>query len=707
MSIQWVRKRDGRLEKFQPEKIARAIHKAITATGEKDGELSKAVAEGVVSLVSQTYENKIPSVENVRDMVEEKLMQQGLAKTAKAFILYRQGHKKQQKTKQLFGVKNDLNLGINAVKILEQRYLKKNEAGQVVETPSQMFWRCAKAVAAAEKKYGTKKEEINKLKNDFYNAMARGEFLPNSPALMNAGTSRQQMAACFVLPIEDSIESVFETLKITAAVHQTGGGTGFSFSRLRPGGDFIRSTGGRASGTVSFAKIFDLTAEVIKQGGRRRGANMGILNFNHPDIIEFIEAKRDKLSLQNFNLSVAVTDDFIKKVKQNKKIKLIHPRTKKTTSEISAREILNRVAASAWETGDPGLIFIDEINRRNPLGALGKIEAVNPCGETPLYANESCVLGSINLSKIVKDQRSIVKSQPLIDWLRLEHLVKLGVRFLDNIIDVNAYPTKEIETATKSNRKIGLGVMGLAEMLISLGVPYDSAPALRTAGKVMKFISDTGRKFSSKLGKDRGTFSNFKKSVWYKNGFKSMRNATISAIAPTGTISIIAGTSSGIEPLFAIAFVRHVMEGTELLEVNKLFEKWAKENNLWDTNTLFHIASAGSLKNIKNIPEKIKKLFATALDISPEWHIKMQAIIQKYTDNAASKTINLPRKSSIRDIINAFFLAHRLKCKGITLYRYGTMPGQVLTLGLDGTAQSRIIGPEFFGLSKKECGCER
>lgn len=699
MKIRYVRKRDGRLEKFEPEKITRAIHKAIIATGEKDGERSKSLAEKVVSSLSETYDKKLPTVENVQDIVEDILMQHGLTKTAKAYILYRQSKKKQREIKKFFGVKDDLKLGMNAIKILEKRYLKKNEMGQVVETPSQMFLRCAKAVAEVEKKYGATNNEIKNLEKIFYDMMINGEFVPNSPALMNAGTSRQQMSACFVLPIEDSLENIFETLKTTAMIHQTGGGTGFSFSHLRPSGDFIRSTGGRASGPVSFMKIFDLSTEVIKQGGRRRGANMGILNFNHPDILEFVTAKRDKTSLTNFNLSVAATDDFIKKAKQNKKIKLIHPRTKKAVAEISSRELLNQIAASAWETGEPGLIFLDEINRKNPTNALGKIEATNPCGETPLYPYESCILGSVNLSKIARDGG--------IDWQKLEKLVKLGVKFLDNIIDANNYPTKEIENATKANRKIGLGVMGLAEMLIQLEIPYNSDKAVQTVGKVMKFINETGHKHSAELGKKRGSFQNLKQSVWPKRGFKSLRNATVTTVAPTGTISIIAGTSSGIEPLFAIAFIRNIMEGLELLEVNGLFEDWAKKNNLWDTDLLLKIASTGSLKNIKDIPEKIKKIFVTALDIDPKWHVKMQAIVQKYVDNAASKTINMPQKASIKDVLNAYLLAHRLKCKGITIYRYGTKAGQVLTLGLPEEEKSRIIGSEFLGLSEKECGCER
>ncbi len=713
MPIQYVRKRDGRLEKFEPGKIAKAIHKAILATGEKDGERSKALAESVISLVSETFADKIPGVENIQDIVEETLMQHGLTKTAKAFILYRQSKKRQREIKKFFGVKDDLKLGINAIKILERRYLKKNEKGQVVETPSQMFWRCAKAAAKIEKKYGANAKQIRKLEKNFYNAMVNGEFLPNSPALMNAGTPRQQMSACFVLPIEDSVLSVFDALKTTAAIHQTGGGTGFSFSRLRPSGDFIRSTGGRASGPVSFMKIFDLATEVIKQGGRRRGANMGILNFNHPDILEFIAAKRDKTSLQNFNLSVAATDDFIKKAKQNKKINLIHPRNGKIVGEISAKELLNQIAASAWEIGDPGMIFIDEINRKNPTKNLGKMEATNPCGETPLHPNESCILGSINLSKMVKnptetESRLRDSVSVAIDWLKLKNLVKLGVKFLDNIVDANQYPAKEIETMTKANRKIGLGIMGLAEMLIQLQIPYNSNEALKITSKAMKFINETARICSAELAKKRGSFPNLKKSVWPARGFKSMRNATLTTIAPTGTISIIAGASSGIEPLFAIAFVRHVMEGMELLEVNKFFEEWAKNNNLWDTDLLLKIASSGSLKNIKGIPEKIKKIFVTALDIEPKWHVKMQATVQKYTDNAASKTINMPQKTSIKEVADAYLLAHKLKCKGVTVYRYGTKPGQVLTLGLGNEEEkSRIIGSEFLGLSEKECGCEK
>jgi ribonucleoside-diphosphate reductase alpha chain len=490
---------------------------------------------------------------------------------------------------------------------------------------------------------------------------------------MNAGTELGQLSACFVLPVPDSIEGIFDAIKYTAIIHKTGGGTGFSFSRLRPRGDVVKTTGGVASGPLTFMKVFDVATDVIKQGGRRRGANMGILRVDHPDILDFITAKSKEGVLSNFNISVAVTDDFMKKVENNQEYELINPRTKKVVKKLNAKDVFDLIVTYAWKTGDPGLVFIDEINRHNPTPKLGDIESTNPCGEQPLLPYESCNLGSINLSKFVKGKK--------IDWNKLRKTIRSSVHFLDNVIDVNKYLIEETEKITKANRKIGLGVMGFAELLIKLGIPYDSEKALKTAERIMKFIQKESHKMSQELGKARGSFPNFKDSIWKKK-YRYMRNATVTTIAPTGSISIICGTTSGIEPLFAVSFVREVMEGMRLLEVNPLFEEIARKRKFFSTELLMKIAKTGSVKDVEEVPEDVRRIFVTALDISPEWHVRMQATFQKYTDNAVSKTINLRHDATPDDVRKAYLLAWKLKCKGITVYRYGSKPEQVLYIGL-------------------------
>jgi len=502
--------------------------------------------------------------------------------------------------------------------------------------------------------------------------VANGFVTHNSPTLMNAGTDIGQLSACFVLPVGDSIEEIFDALKYMALIHKSGGGTGFSFSRLRPRGDIVKSTMGVASGPVSFMKIFDTATEVIKQGGRRRGANMGILRVDHPDIIEFITAKEKEGVLTNFNISVGVTDEFMEAVENDKYYSLVNPRNGAVVKRLKAKAVFDLIATAAWKTGDPGLIFLDEINRKNPTPHVGIIESTNPCGEVPLLPYESCNLGSINLSRMVKDGE--------IDWDKLRRTVRIAIHFLDNVIDANKYPIPQVEKATKANRKIGLGVMGFAEMLIKLGIPYDSEEALATAEKVMSFISEEARKKSVELGEERGSFPNFSGSVWEKMGYKAMRNATVTSIAPTGTISIIAGTSSGIEPLFAVAFVRNVM-GTQLFEVNPVFEQIARERGFYSTELISKITKTGSVQGLSEVPPDVKRIFVTALEIAPEWHVRMQATFQKYTDNAVSKTVNLPYEATIDDVRRIFMMAYKLKCKGITIYRYGSKPEQVLVVG--------------------------
>ncbi len=1006
-TIRHIKKRDGRVVTFDRSRIVNAIHKAFIATKSEDGRKAEDIANQVIKILEER--EGIPDVEEIQDIVEEVLIKNDYVNVAKAYILYRKKRSELRKAKEFFGVRDELKLSMNAIRVLERRYLLKDENGNVIETPSQLFRRVAKAVAM------NPEEE-----KAFYEVMSRLEFLPNTPTLMNAGTKVGQLSACFVLPIEDSLKSIFDAVKYMAIIQQSGGGTGFSFSRLRPSGDIVKSTKGVASGPVSFMRIFDITTEVIKQGGKRRGANMGILNVNHPDIIEFITCKSKEGFLSNFNISVAVDDRFMEAVKKDEEYELINPRNKEVMKKVRARDIWNLIITMAWKTGDPGVVFIDEINRHNPTPHIGKIESTNPCitgdtfiitpegvfqvkelvgkqtklalngkfyatgkegfyktgvkkvikiitdkgyeikltedhvvkcvikktrykvyeawkkagefkegdeiilsnnrgliwhgkgtfeqgyllglllgdgtlkkeagiveiwgkeesvrsmlievekaaktlhhradfnslhvassgsyrmklaslrdlaeefgilpgnkkvteelektsyefhigflrgifdadgtvvgdtkkgtsirlwlkdlsalktisrmlarlgiisniyenrknagekllqghelvitndnilvfaihigfshpekaeklnekiksykrkmnrerfvakvkriesvgyeevydvnvpginafdanaicvhncGEQPLLPYESCNLGSINLAKMVRNGE--------IDWDKLERTITIAVRFLDNVIDVNNYPLEKIKRVTLANRKIGLGVMGFADMLVQLGIPYNSEEGLKKGEEVMKFIQERAHSASEKLAEEKGEFPNFPGSIYDK----PIRNATVTTIAPTGSISIIAGCSSGIEPLFAISFIRNVLEGAELIEVNPYFEKVAKERGFYSEALMMKIAKQGRLSNIEEIPEDIKRVFVTAFEIEPEWHVRMQAVFQKYCDNAVSKTINLPHDADIKDVERAYMLAYELKCKGITVYRYGSKPKQVLYLG--------------------------
>jgi len=611
----------------------------------------------VVEIIEERVPD-IPGVENVQDIVEEVLIKKGYAGVAKAYILYREKRSQIRKAKEFFGVRDDLKLSINAVHVLERRYLQKDEAGNVTESPLELFRRVAKAVALDPES-----------DEEFLSRLVQLEFLPNTPTLMNAGTDLGQLSACFVVPVEDSLASIFDAVKSMALIQQSGGGTGFSFSRLRPAGDIVRSTKGVASGPVSFMRVFDAATDVIKQGGKRRGANMGILRADHPDIIDFITAKTKESSLSNFNISVAADDKFMKAVLDNDEYELINPRNNKAVKKVRAREIWDLVITMAWRTGDPGIVFIDEINRHNPTPRIGMMESTNPCGEQPLLPYESCNLGSINLARMVKTGS--------LDWEKLEKTINTAVRFLDNVIDVNKYPIPQIDELTKANRKIGLGVMGFADMLVQLGIPYDSEEALAKGEEIMSFIQEKSHAASEELAIERGAFPNFSGSI-YK---KPIRNATVTTIAPTGTISIIAGCSSGIEPLFAVSFVRNVLEGTKLIEMNPYFEAVAKERGFYSEELMMKIARTGTLSGIEEIPADVKRVFVTAFDIAPEWHVRMQAAFQKYCDNAVSKTINFPHDVDIKDVEKAFMLAYKLKCKGITVYRYGSKSQQVLYLG--------------------------
>lgn len=573
-------------------------------------------------------------------------------------------------------------LGKNALKVLKARYLLKDEKGRITETPEEMFRRVARTAASTEALYGG---SPGQWEEQFFDVMNKQLFLPNTPALINAGKDMGQLAACFVLPVDDSMKGIFNSLKNAALILQSGGGTGFSFSRLRPRSDIVRSTGGIASGPVSFMKIYNTATEVIKQGGARRGANMGILSIDHPDIMEFIRTKRHAGELLNFNISIAITDAFMHALKNNTGYTLLNPRNKRTAGRLKAKEVFNEIVESAWETGDPGLIFIDRINRDNPTPLLGRIESTNPCGEQPLLPFEACVLGSIDLSKVIR--RGMACHAPAsrlsafeIDWDLLAELVRLGVRFLDNTIDANKYPVPEIEKMHKGNRKIGLGVMGWADMLIKLGVRYNSQKAYELARGVMKFIRNHAREASSMLAKQRGSFPNYKGSVYDTPDMSSnggMRNATTTTIAPTGTLSIIAGCSSGIEPLFAVAYKRLVLE-TELDEIHPYFIEIAKTRGFYSRDLLGKVRAKGSLKGFGDIPLDVKRLFVTAHEIPPEDHIEMQAAFQEFTDNAVSKTVNLKHRATRDDVAGAFLLAYEKGCKGITVFRYGSKRGTMV-----------------------------
>ena len=669
--IKSIRKRDGRIVKFDPEKIATAIAKAFIAVGQEEDRAPANLAKKVVEEAELRFSDLIAGVEEIQDIVERVLIDSGYSDVAKAYILYRQKRSEIREAKSYLGVADDLKLSVNAATILKKRYLLRDERGLVAETPGEMFARVASHVSRAEEKYGG---DAGNFRGRFLKMMRELDFLPNSPTLMNAGLPLGQLSACFVLPVEDSLPGIFEALKNMALIHQSGGGTGFSFSRLRPKNDVVRATGGVASGPVSFMGIFDAATDVIKQGGRRRGANMGTLRVDHPDILEFIEAKGKPGFLENFNISVAATDDFMRAARQGGLIELINPRTGIAQGQINAQETMSLIANSAWRGGDPGMIFIDRINAAHPLP--GKIETTNPCGEQPLLPFESCNLGSINLAKMVEKGE--------LNWERLAELVSLAVRFLDDVIDVNRFPLEQIEEASLLSRKIGLGVMGFAEMLILMNISYNSLQAVRMAEEVMKFISREAREASAQLGEERGSFPLFEQSQL--KSWSAMRNATVTTVAPTGTISIIAGTSSGIEPLFAVAFMRRVLEGSRLLEVSPLFEGAAAARGIYTPELKAELARKGSAADMAGVPQDLKDLFVTALDIPPEQHIKIQAAFQKHTDNAVSKTVNLPESATVSDVLKVYNLAYDLGCKGVTVFRYGSK-SQVLYLGNGETVQ--------------------
>ncbi len=609
-------------------------------------------------------EIKIPLFEKI---IDAKMLEYGLTKV-KPIHLHN----------LLFTKENGPKLSPNAHKVLKKRYLRKDVNGDVIETPEEIFRRVAHHVALAEKNYAGE-EQARKMEEKFYTVMTELKFLPNSPTLMNAGTELGQLAACFVLPVEDSMEGIFDSLKYAALIHKSGGGTGFSFSRLRSKNSRVGTTGGVASGPVSFMRIFNTATEQVKQGGTRRGANMAILRVDHPDIMEFIHCKNDDKELINFNISVALNKDFIEALKDNTTYSLIDPMSGKEMGQLNAPDVYNKIVQQAWENGDPGVIFLDRINRDNQTPEIGEIESTNPCGEQPLLPFEACNLGSINLAKFVIHE----DGKPSIDKKELGETVWLTIRFLDDVIDMSRYPLDRITEMARGNRKIGLGVMGFADMLYQMGISYNSEQALSFAEDVMSFIQKESKRASIALAKERGVFKNFEKSIFKDRPDCHYRNATTTTIAPTGTLSIIAGCSSGIEPLFGLSFIRNVMDDDELIEVNPYFEMIARKRGFYSKELMERLAKEGTLKRIEEIPADIKEVFVTAHDISPEWHIKMQAAFQKYTDNAVSKTVNLPRDATPADVLNIYNLAYELGCKGVTIYRDGSKNRQVLSFNKD------------------------
>jgi ribonucleoside-diphosphate reductase alpha chain len=605
-------------------------------------------------------EIKLPLLEKI---IDAKMLEYGFTETRPIHL-----------NQQLFEERNGSNLSENALRVLERRYLRKDANGELVETPDEMFRRVAHHIAQAEKNYSGV-EQAQKMEQEFYAMMTEFKFLPNSPTLMNAGTELGQLAACFVLPVHDSMEGIFDSLKYAALIHKSGGGTGFSFSRLRPKDSRVGTTGGVASGPVSFMRIFNTATEQVKQGGTRRGANMGILQVDHPDIMEFICSKKDDKDLANFNISVALTEEFMEALKKQTSYPLISPLSGKEVGRLNAGAVYDAIVNQAWENGDPGVIFLDNINRDNPTPDIGEIESTNPCGEQPLLPFEACNLGSINLAKFVIHKGD----RPEIDKRALRETVRLAVRFLDDAIDMSRYPLEKITEMARGNRKIGLGVMGFADMLFQMGVPYNSSRALSVAEDVMSFIQDESKKASIALAEERGVFANFEKSTFKDRADCRYRNATTTTIAPTGTLSIIAGCSSGVEPLFGLSFLRNVMDDDELIEVNPWFEMIAKERGFYSKELTERVAREGTLKGIEEVPADVREVFVTAHDISPEWHVKMQAAFQKYTDNAVSKTANLPHDATPADVLKIYNLAYELGCKGVTIYRDGSKSKQVLS----------------------------
>ena len=658
-----VRRRDGTLVPFDIARIEDAVARAAREVAYDDPDMPGTVARAVADGLGPD----IVPVEEIQDCVEARLGEAGLDDVARAYIIYRQRRTELRTAKALLGVRDELKLPLAAVTVLRERYLLRDEQGRPTESTGEMMDRAAHCVAAAEDEY--RPGSSTQWAEQFATMMRNLEFLPNSPTLMNAGTDLGLLAGCFVLPVEDSLHSIFTTLGRAAEIQRTGGGTGFTFSHLRPAGDRVASTGGTASGPVSFLRLYDTAAGVVSMGGRRRGACMAVLDALHPDIYDFVTTKAESPGeLAHFNLSVGVTDAFLRAVERGGAHRLVNPRTGKTVARIPAAGLFDAICEAAHGCGDPGLVFLDTVNRANPVPGRGRIEATNPCGEVPLLPYESCNLGSINLARMVTGRR--------VDWDRLTEVAGVAVRFLDDVIDVSRYPFGELAEATRATRKIGLGVMGLAELLATLGIPYDTEEGVRLTGQVMRRIQRAAHTASERLAEERGSFPAFAESRFARS--RPRRNAQLTSVAPTGTISLIAGTTAGIEPMFAIAFTRAII-GRHLLEVNPCFDRLARDRGFYRDELIAEIAQRGGVRGYPGLPADVRAAFPTAAEISPEWHLRMQAAVQRHVDAAVSKTVNLPATATVDDVRAIYLAAWKAKVKGITVYRYGSREGQVLS----------------------------
>ncbi|MDI3314075.1 MAG: adenosylcobalamin-dependent ribonucleoside-diphosphate reductase [Mycobacterium sp.] len=686
-----VRRRDGRVVAFDLSRIEAAVTRAAREAGRADPGLAPTVAKAVADTLARRPQGPPITVEDIQDLVEQQLNSAGYGDVARAYIIYRQRRAELRATKALLEVRDELKLSLAAVTVLRERYLRRDENGKPVESTGEMMDRAAFFVASAEDGY---RRGSSARWAERFSALLRSlDFLPNSPTLMNAGTPLGLLSACVVLPVADSLRSIFATLGQAAEIHQAGGGTGYSFSHLRPAGDPVAGTGGRASGPLSFLRLFDAAATVVRMGGRRRSASMAVLDVTHPDIYDFVTAKADAPeALTQFNLSVGVTDAFMRAVERHDTHPLVNPRTGRTVGRVNAADLFTAICEAAHACGDPGLLFLDTINRANPVPNLGRIEATNPCGEVPLLPYESCNLGSINLARMTTAGR--------IDWDRLAEVAALATRFLDDVIDVSRYPFPQLAEASKATRKVGLGVMGLAELLASLGIPYDSPQAVRLAGRIARHIQQAARATSAELARSRGCFPAFADSKLAPTSPR--RNAQLTAVAPTGTISLIAGTTSGIEPMFAVAYVRAVL-GSHLLEVNSYFERLARDQGFYSDELITEIARTGTIRANPHIPEKVRACFPTALEVTPEWHLRMQAAVQRHVDAAVSKTINLPATATPDDVRAIYLGAWKAKVKGITVYRYGSREDQVLTLAAPDFAPPRVDAAFSGGCAAGSC----